>query len=100
MNSNANSHQLFVPKLFLEDLEADGIAPKTAEMKVHERKKDIRRVEGALEGLGVPFKHDKVGTSASLTQDEVTQLLALLPPALPSRADLDIHALQPEPPGV
>lgn len=86
-----NSHVLFVPALFQEDLEADGVPPKTAEMKVHERKKDIRRIEGALESLGVPFKHGKVGTDATLTADEVTQLLALLPPALPGRCDLDIH---------
>lgn len=89
-----NSHTLYVPRLFQEDLEATGTAPKTAEMKTHERKKDIRRVEGALEGLGVPFKHDKFGVSASLTADEVQQLLALLPPALPARCDLDIKALE------
>jgi hypothetical protein len=88
------NHSLFVPRLFQEDLEADGIAPKTAEMKAHERKKDIRRIEGALEGLGVPFKHDKFGTSATLTKAEVEQLLALIPPALPARCDLDIHALE------
>jgi hypothetical protein len=86
-------HALFLPKLFLEDLLADGVPEKTATMKVHERKKDIRRVEGALEGLGVPFKHEKVGTSAKLTEAERQALLALLPPSLPSRMDLDISPL-------
>lgn len=85
------THILFVPTLFAEDLEAEGVSASTAAMKANERKKDIRRVEGALEGLGVKFKHERVGTSAKLTEDEVTQLLALLPSALPSRAQLDIH---------
>ena len=89
----STSHALFVPMLFAEDLEADGVPPKTALMKAHERKKDVRRIEGALESLGVPFKHDKVGTSATLTQAEVDQLLAILPQSLPSRCDLDIHPL-------
>lgn len=86
-------HALFVPNLFVEDLEADGVSATTATMKVHERKKDVRRVEGALESLGVPFKHEKVGTTATLTQAEVDALRVLLPAALPSRADLDIHPI-------
>lgn len=86
-------YALFVPALFLEDLLAEGQPEKTATMKVHERKKDVRRIEGALESLGVPFKHDKVGTSAQLTEAEVAQLRAILPPALPARCDLDIHPL-------
>jgi len=82
--------ELFVPQLFAADLEADGHTPETARMKVNERKKDVRRVEGSLEALGVPFVHEKVGTSASLTTAESEALLALLPPALPSRAALEL----------
>ncbi|MEB3328763.1 MAG: hypothetical protein VKQ33_05985 [Candidatus Sericytochromatia bacterium] len=88
-----SDHALFVPALFLEDLEAEGVPPGTARMKVNERKKDVRRVEGALEALGVPFKHEKVGTSATLTAAEVASLRALLPPALPARCELDLHPL-------
>jgi hypothetical protein len=84
-------HALFVPNLFVEELEADGVPPTTAAMKVTERKKDVRRVEAALESLGVPFKHEKVGTSAKLTPDEREQLLAILPNHLPARCELDIH---------
>lgn len=86
-----NYHALFIPHLFAEDLEAAGTSPTTAAMKVTERKKDVRRVEAALESLGIPFKHEKVGTSARLTENEVTQLQAILPNHLPSRSDLDIH---------
>ena len=86
-------HALFVPHLFAEELEADGIPPVTAAMKVTERKKDVRRVEGALESLGVPFKHEKVGTSAQLTEAERQQLMALLSEHLVARSDLDIHPL-------
>lgn len=86
-------HSLFVPTLFLEDLLAEGVPEKTATMKVHERKKDVRRIEGALESLGVPFKHDKFGVSATLTEAEVQALHAIIPPSLPARCDLDIHAL-------
>ena len=85
------NHTLFVPNLFLEELEADGMAPSTAGMKVNERKKDVRRVEAALESLGIPFKHERVGTTATLTEDEVEQLMAILPNHLPARSDLDIH---------
>ncbi|MEB3220651.1 MAG: hypothetical protein VKS61_01095 [Candidatus Sericytochromatia bacterium] len=88
-----STHALFVPHLFLDDLEADGLSPETAKMKVHERKKDVRRIEGALEALGVPFKHEKVGTSATLTAAEVEALRAILPPALPGRCDLDLHPI-------
>jgi hypothetical protein len=88
-----SNHALFVPTLFLEDLEAEGVSPETARMKVNERKKDVRRVEGALEALGVPFKHEKVGTSATLTAAEVDSLRALLPPALPARCELDLHPI-------
>lgn len=87
----AQTHTLFVPALFAEDLEAEGVSPTTAAMKATERKKDVRRVEAALESLGIPFKHERVGTSATLTAAEVEQLLALLPTHLPSRAALDIH---------
>lgn len=86
-------HSLFVPNLFPEELEADGVAPTTAAMKVTERKKDVRRVEAALESLGVPFKHEKVGTSARLTEAERQQLLAILPNHLPARCELDLHEL-------
>lgn len=86
-------HTLFVPNLFPDDLEAEGNTPGTAAMKVTERKKDVRRVEAALESLGVPFKHEKVGTSARLTEAEVQQLLAILPGHLPARAQLDIQPL-------
>ncbi len=86
-------HSLFVPVLFLEDLLGEGVPEKTATMKVHERKKDVRRIEGALESLGVPFKHDKFGTSATLTEAERQSLIAIIPPSLPARCDLDIHAL-------
>lgn len=89
----STQHQLFVPTLILEDLLADGVPEKTATMKVHERKKDVRRIEGALESLGVPFKHDKYGCSATLTDAEVAQLQAILPPALPARCDLEIQPL-------
>lgn len=85
--------ELFVPQLFVEDLEATGHTPETARMKANERKKDVRRVEGALEGLGVPFVHQKVGTSARLTESESTSLLALLPPALPARSGLELRPL-------
>lgn len=88
------TQQLFVPNLYAADLEAEGVAPSTAAMKVNERKKDIRRVEAALEGLGVPFKHERVGTSATLTADEAEQLLALLPRALPSRCELELRGLE------
>jgi len=84
-------HSLFVPNLFAEDLEAEGVSPTTAAMKVTERKKDVRRVEAALESLGVPFKHEKVGTSARLTDAEKQQLLAILPNHLPARCELDLH---------
>lgn len=87
-------HNLFVPALFAQDLEAEGVSPSTAQMKVNERKKDIRRVEGALESLGVPFKHEKVGTSAKLTDAEVESLNALLSEHLKSRSDLDIYPLE------
>ncbi|MEB3195919.1 MAG: hypothetical protein VKP62_01835 [Candidatus Sericytochromatia bacterium] len=87
------SLSLFVPQLFLEDLEAEGNSPQTARMKLNERKKDVRRIEGALEGLGVPFKHEKVGTSATLTDAEAESLRALLPPALPSRCGLELNPL-------
>ena len=87
------TYQLFVPTLEPEELEAEGTPSETAAMKAQERKKDIRRVEGALESLGVPFKHERVGTSATLTEDERTQLLALLSDALPARCDLEIHAV-------
>lgn len=87
-------HALFVPHLFAEDLEADGLTPTTAAMKVTERKKDVRRVEAALESLGVPFKHEKVGTSARLTPNEVEQLRALLSTHLYARAQVDIHPLE------
>jgi len=90
------SYSLYVPNLFAPDLEAEGATPSTAAMKVTERKKDIRRIEAALESLGVPFKHHKVGTSAKLTEAEKEQLLALLPAACPSRADLDIQPLEVE----
>ena len=50
----AITHALYVPALFAEDLEAEGLPPSTASMKANERKKDIRRIEGALESLGVP----------------------------------------------
>lgn len=83
--------ELFVPQLFVDDLEAEGQTPETARMKVNERKKDVRRVEGSLEALGVPFVHQKVGTSAKLTSSESESLLALLPPALPARAGLELH---------
>jgi hypothetical protein len=86
-------HSLFVPNLFPEELEADGVSPTTAAMKATERKKDVRRVEAALESLGVPFKHEKVGTSAKLTEAERQQLLAILPNHLPARCELDIHEL-------
>lgn len=85
------THTLFVPNLFLEDLEAEGMASSTAGMKVNERKKDVRRVEAALESLGIPFKHERVGTSAKLTDAEVEQLMAILPNHLPARSDLDIQ---------
>lgn len=85
------SHSLFVPRLFREDLEAEGIAPSTAAMKENERKKDVRRIEAALESLGIPFKHEKVGTSARLTAPEAEQLIAILPTHLPARCELDIH---------
>lgn len=88
------THALFVPNLFLEDLEAEGLPPETAKMKVHERKKDVRRIEGALEALGVPFKHEKVGTSATLSGADVESLRALLPPALPARCALDLHPIE------
>jgi hypothetical protein len=41
--------------------------------------------------LGVPFKHEKVGTSAKLTEAERQQLMAILPNHLPARCELDIH---------
>ena len=88
------SFALFVPTLVAEDLEAEGIRPTTAAMKVNERKKDIRRVEGALEGLGVPFKHERQGTSATLTQADRDALMALLPSHLPGRAELDIQPVE------
>ncbi|HEY9723952.1 MAG TPA: hypothetical protein V6D47_18265 [Oscillatoriaceae cyanobacterium] len=88
------TQHLFVPNLYADDLEAEGTPPSTAAMKVNERKKDIRRVEAALEGLGVPFKHERVGTSATLTEDEAQQLLALLPRSLPSRCDLELQAVE------
>jgi hypothetical protein len=90
----SSSHALFVPNLFADDLEADGTAATTAAMKVTERKKDVRRIEAALESLGVPFKHEKVGTSATLTSAEVAQLQAILPNHLPARCELDIHPLE------
>lgn len=86
-----NPHALFVPRRFAEDLEADGMPPGKVTTLVNERKRDIGRVEGALEQLGIPFKHEKVGTSATLSAAEVEQLLALLPPSLPARCELDIH---------
>ena len=89
-----NTHALFIPALFVEDLEAEGVSPSTAQMKVNERKKDIRRVEGALESLGVPFKHQKVGTSAQLTEAEAQSLEALLTEHLKSRSDLDIYPIE------
>lgn len=89
-----SQHNLYVPNLFAADLEADGVSPTTAAMKQTERKKDVRRIEAALESLGVPFKHDKVGTSAKLTDAEKQQLLAILPSHLPSRCDLDISEVQ------
>jgi hypothetical protein len=89
-----NSHSLYIATLFTEALESEGIPPTTAAMKAQERKKDIGRVEGALEALGIPFKHHKVGTSAQLSEAEVKALLALLPSALPSRAQLDLHAAE------
>jgi hypothetical protein len=88
------THALFIPALFAEDLEAEGLPATTAAMKVNERKKDIRRVEGALESLGVPFKHEKVGTSAKLTEAEVDSLNALLTEHLKSRSDLDIYPVE------
>ena len=84
-------HSLYVPNLFAEDLEAEGVTPTTAAMKVTERKKDVRRVEAALESLGVPFKHEKVGISATLTDAEKQQLMAILPNHLPARCELDLH---------
>lgn len=88
------THQLFIPALFAEDLESEGVSATTAAMKATERKKDVRRIEAALESLGVPFKHERVGTSASLTEAEVEQLYALLPRHLPSRANLDIQPVE------
>lgn len=85
------SHTLFVPNLYPEDLEAEGMSESTASMKVNERKKDVRRIEAALESLGIPFKHQRVGTTAKLTAHEVEQLMAILPNHLPSRSGLDIH---------
>lgn len=85
---------LFVPALFAEELEAEGIKPTTAAMKANERKKDIRRIEGALESLGVPFKHEKVGTSAKLSESEVESLNALLAEHLKARSDLDIYPVE------
>lgn len=90
---SAETHSLFIPALFAEDLESDGLPPSTAAMKANERKKDIRRVEGALESLGVPFKHEKVGTSAKLTARELESLDALLTEHLKSRCDMDIVPL-------
>lgn len=87
------THALYVPALFAEDLEAEGLSPTTASMKANERKKDIRRIEGALESLGVPFKHDKVGTSAQLTERDVESLNALLAEHLKARSDLDIYPI-------
>lgn len=84
---------LFVPSLIEKDLVAEGTKPEVAAKKAYERKKDLRRVEAALESLGVPFKHEKVGTSATMTELEATQLLALLPNHLPSRAGLEISEL-------
>jgi hypothetical protein len=86
-------YNLYVPNLFPEELEAEGTSPTTAAMKVTERKKDVRRVEAALESLGVPFKHVKVGTSAKLTEAEKEQLYAILPAHLPSRSQLDISPI-------
>jgi hypothetical protein len=62
---------LFVPALFAEELEAEGIKPTTAAMKANERKKDIRRIEGALESLN-----------------------ALLAEHLKARSDLDIYPVE------
>lgn len=84
---------LFVPALHEKDLVEAGVKPEVAAKKAYERKKDLRRVEAALEGLGVPFKHQRVGTSATLTELEATQLLALLPQHLPSRAGLELSEL-------
>lgn len=84
---------LFIPTLFEADLIAAGVSPSTAEMKVHERKRDIRRVEGALEGLGIKFKHEKVGTTATLSTADTDALRALLPSSLPVRAALDIQEI-------
>lgn len=84
---------LFVPALHEKDLLAEGVKPEVAAKRAYERKKDLRRVEAALEGLGVPFKHQKVGTSAVLTELEATQLLALLPQHLPARTGLEISEL-------
>lgn len=92
----ATTHALFVPALFAEDLEADGLPPTTAAMKANERKKDIRRVEGALESLGIPYKHHKVGTSATLTDADLEALNALLADHLKARADLDITPVAPQ----
>jgi hypothetical protein len=83
-------YQLFVPQRFAEDLEAQGIAPVTAAMKAQERKKDVRRIEAALESLGIPFRHQREGTTARLTEADRASLLALLSAALPARAELDI----------
>jgi hypothetical protein len=85
---------LFVPALFAEELEAEGIKPTTAAMKANERKKDIRRIEGALESLGIPYKHEKVGTSAKLSPSDVDSLNALLGEHLKARCDLDIHPVE------
>ena len=89
----AITHALYVPALFAEDLEAEGLPPSTASMKANERKKDIRRIEGALESLGVPYKHEKFGTSAELTERDVASLEALLSEHLKARCDLDIHPI-------
>jgi hypothetical protein len=83
-------YQLFVPQRFADDLEAEGVSPVTAGMKVQERKKDVRRIEAALESLGIPFRHQREGTTARLTEAERASLLALLPQALPGRAELDL----------
>ena len=89
----AETQSLVIPALFAEDLESEGMPASTASMKANERKKDIRRVEGALESLGVPFKHEKVGTSAKLTARELESLHALLGEHLKARCDLDISPL-------